>query len=137
MTQQLNATNLRLPNHFSALDETSCADNIPLATLFKAHGDRLRLQIIRLLKNCSSSTSEPCKIFQLCQSAISHHPKEALNRTDLLAQKLEGTAIFYRRETIAAVKHKKRQSAIKNSNDRENSAPMIKLERENIVATCG
>ena len=70
---------------------------VPLHTLFKALGDNLRTQVIRLLKDDSLSVSELCEVFQLRQSALSHHLK-ILVQADLLVRRREGTAIFYRRQ---------------------------------------
>ena len=67
-----------------------------LAPLFKALGDVLRLRILRLLKGDSLSVSELCEVFELRQSALSHHLK-ILVQSDLVVRRREGTAIFYRR----------------------------------------
>ncbi len=67
-----------------------------LAPLFKALGDVLRLRILRLLKGDSLSVSELCDVFELRQSALSHHLK-ILVQSDLVVRRREGTAIFYRR----------------------------------------
>ena len=71
-------------------------DGVTLAALFKALGDSLRLQIVRLLKSDSLSVSELCEVFDLRQSALSHHLK-ILVEAGLLVRRREGTAIFYRR----------------------------------------
>ena len=47
----------------------------PLAILLKAASDELRLQILRVLAQDSFSVSELCTIFDLRQSALSHHLK--------------------------------------------------------------
>ncbi len=72
------------------------AHGVTLAALFKALGDPLRLQIVRLLKGDSLSVSELCQVFELRQSALSHHLK-ILVEAELLVRRREGTAIFYRR----------------------------------------
>lgn len=69
----------------------------PLADLFKALGDPLRLQILRVLKDDSYSVSELCEVFDLRQSALSHHLK-VLVTVDLLVRRREGTVMFYRRQ---------------------------------------
>ncbi|NCZ63885.1 MAG: ArsR family transcriptional regulator, partial [Cellvibrionales bacterium] len=69
----------------------------PLPTLFKALGDDLRVQVLRLLKDESLNVSELCEVFQLRQSALSHHLK-VLVQANLLARKKEGTVTFYRRQ---------------------------------------
>ena len=67
-----------------------------LGVLFKALGDPLRLQIVRLLKGDSLSVSELCEVLDMRQSALSHHLK-VLVEVDLLVRRREGTAVFYRR----------------------------------------
>ncbi|WP_154647596.1 ArsR/SmtB family transcription factor [Luminiphilus syltensis] len=66
-------------------------------SLFKALGDALRLNILRVLHGDSFSVSELCDVFDLRQSALSHHLK-VLVAADLLVRRREGTAIFYRRQ---------------------------------------
>ncbi len=67
-----------------------------LTILFKALGDDLRLQILRVMAHDSFSVSELCEIFSIQQSALSHHLKVLVNAS-LLDRKKEGTATFYRR----------------------------------------
>ncbi len=71
--------------------------DIPLPALFKALGDDLRTQLLRVMSGDSFSVSELCDIFGIRQSALSHHLK-ILVQADLLARKREGTALFYRRQ---------------------------------------
>jgi len=73
-----------------------------LPVLFKALGDELRLQVLRLLKDESLNVSELCEVFQLKQSALSHHLK-ILVQAKLLGRKKEGTVTFYRREVPEGV----------------------------------
>lgn len=68
----------------------------PLAILLKAASDELRLHILRVLAQDSFSVSELCTIFDLRQSALSHHLKILID-AGLLNRRKEGTAIFYRR----------------------------------------
>lgn len=67
-----------------------------LASLCKAGGDVLRLQILRVLASDSFGVLELAQIFAMRQSGISHHLK-VLSQAGLLATRREGTAIFYRR----------------------------------------
>ena len=67
-----------------------------LASLCKAGGDPLRLQILRALVNDSFGVLELSKIFATGQSGISHHLK-VLAQAGLVATRREGNAIFYRR----------------------------------------
>ena len=67
-----------------------------IATLCKAAGDELRLQILRVLANDSFGVLELAHIFALGQSSISHHLK-VLATAGLVATRREGNAIFYRR----------------------------------------
>ncbi len=81
--------NLRAPLlDFSASDE--------LASLCKAGGDPLRLNILRALANDSFGVLELAQIFATGQSGISHHLK-VLAQAGLVATRREGNAIFYRR----------------------------------------
>ncbi len=73
-------------------------DSWPMAAaLFKALGDPLRLQILRVMSGDSFSVSELCEVFALRQSALSHHLKVLVN-ADWLTRRREGTAIYYRRQ---------------------------------------
>ena len=81
--------NLRAPQlRFEASDE--------LASLCKAGGDPLRLNILRALANDSFGVLELAQIFATGQSGMSHHLK-VLAQADLVATRREGNAIFYRR----------------------------------------
>ena len=81
--------NLRAPHlRFEASDE--------LASLCKAGGDPLRLNILRALANDSFGVLELAQIFATGQSGISHHLK-VLAQAGLVATRREGNAIFYRR----------------------------------------
>lgn len=72
------------------------APGAPLITFLKAASDELRLHILRVLAQDSFSVSELCTIFDLRQSALSHHLKILID-AGLLTRRKEGTAIFYRR----------------------------------------
>lgn len=81
--------NLRVPLlRFEASDE--------LASLCKAGGDPLRLNVLRALANDSFGVLELAQIFATGQSGISHHLK-VLAQAGLVATRREGNAIFYRR----------------------------------------
>jgi 2-polyprenyl-3-methyl-5-hydroxy-6-metoxy-1,4-benzoquinol methylase len=67
-----------------------------LAALLKAAGDELRLQILRVMAQDSYGVSELCDIFEMRQSALSHHLKILID-AGFLNRKKEGTATFYRR----------------------------------------
>ena len=67
-----------------------------LASLAKAAGDGLRLNILRALSNDSFGVLELAQIFAMGQSGISHHLK-VLAQAGLVATRREGNAIFYRR----------------------------------------
>ena len=68
----------------------------PLGMLLRAAGDDLRLSILRALAKDSFSVSELCIIFDLRQSALSHHLKILID-AGLLDRRKEGTAVFYHR----------------------------------------
>lgn len=67
-----------------------------LASLCKAAGDPLRLNILRVLSNDSFGVLELTQVFAIGQSGMSHHLK-VLAQAGLVATRREGNAIFYRR----------------------------------------
>ncbi len=78
---------------------TILADNIPTAQitqLCKAAGDPLRMQILRVLQQNSYGVLELCQVFNIRQSAMSHHLK-IMASAGLVSKRREGTTLFYRR----------------------------------------
>lgn len=71
-----------------------------LASLCKAGGDPLRLNVLRALANDSFGVLELAQIFDIGQSGMSHHLK-VLAQAGLVATRREGNAIFYRRSLPA------------------------------------
>jgi ArsR family transcriptional regulator len=71
-----------------------------LAHFCKASADELRLLILRVLRNDSYSVQELCLIFDLKQSAMSHHLK-VLAAAHWVTTRREGNSIFYRRLLLA------------------------------------
>jgi len=67
-----------------------------LASLYKACGDALRLEILRALKSDSFGVLELCEIFNIKQSGMSHHLK-VLSTQALVQTRREGNSIFYQR----------------------------------------
>ena len=78
-------------------DTPACYD--PLAALFKASGDPLRLEILRILGRDTYGVMELAAIFSLKQSAMSHHLK-VLAKAELVETQREGNSIFYRRPLL-------------------------------------
>ena len=74
--------------------ETEALDQ--LATLGKASGDVLRLQILRILSTESLGVLELCGVFDIRQPAMSHHLK-VLAQSGLVSTRKEGNTVFYRR----------------------------------------
>lgn len=68
----------------------------PLAAFLKAASDRLRLDILRVLRNDSFGVLELAQIFDVRQSGMSHHLKVLAN-AGLVSTRREGSSIFYRR----------------------------------------
>jgi 2-polyprenyl-3-methyl-5-hydroxy-6-metoxy-1,4-benzoquinol methylase/DNA-binding transcriptional ArsR family regulator len=68
----------------------------PLAAVYKASGDPLRLEILRVLRRETFGVLELCQLFDSKQSGMSHHLK-VLARAGLVESQREGNAIFYRR----------------------------------------
>ncbi|GAA3565525.1 MULTISPECIES: metalloregulator ArsR/SmtB family transcription factor [Marinobacter] len=67
-----------------------------LAPIFKASGDPLRLEILRVLRRDTFGVMELSQLFDMRQSGMSHHLK-VMNKAGLLEPQREGNAIFYRR----------------------------------------
>lgn len=78
----------------------SDAHHEQLASLLKAAGDPLRLDIVRVLAQDSFGVLELCQIFSMKQSGMSHHLK-VLTSAGLLTSRREGNSIFYRRAFFA------------------------------------
>lgn len=76
------------PERANALD--------PLAAVYKASGDPLRLEILRVLRRETFGVLELCQLLECKQSGMSHHLK-VLARAGLVESQREGNAIFYRR----------------------------------------
>ena len=70
-----------------------------LATLYKAGGDPLRLDILRVLQRDTFGVMELCRLFNMRQSGMSHHLK-VLTQAGLLEPQREGNATFYRRPLL-------------------------------------
>ena len=67
-----------------------------LAAFLKAAGDRLRLDILRVLRSDAFGVLELAQIFDVRQSGMSHHLKVLAN-SGLFSTRREGNSIFYRR----------------------------------------
>jgi ArsR family transcriptional regulator len=67
-----------------------------ITALSKAAGDPLRMQVLKVLQQNAYGVLELCQIFDIRQSAMSHHLKILAN-AGLVATRREGTTIFYRR----------------------------------------
>lgn len=70
--------------------------SIHLASLFKAAGDQMRLNILRIMQRDSYGVLELCRIFSVQQPSMSHHLK-VLAKAGAVATRREGNSIFYRR----------------------------------------
>jgi len=71
-------------------------DYAALATMSKATGDGLRLEILRVLSSDAFGVMELCQIFDYKQSGMSHHLK-VLAEAGLVTKRREGNSIFYSR----------------------------------------
>lgn len=67
-----------------------------LVPIFKASGDPLRLEIVRVLQRDTFGVLELSQLFGMRQSGMSHHLK-VLHKSGLVEPQREGNAIFYRR----------------------------------------
>jgi DNA-binding transcriptional ArsR family regulator len=67
-----------------------------LASVSKALGDELRLEILHVLRTESFGVLELCRILSIRQNALSHHLK-ILATAGLVSSRREGNSHFYRR----------------------------------------
>ena len=105
----------------------------PLAVLLKAASDELRLHILRVLAQDSFSVSELCTIFDLRQSALSHHLKILID-AGLLNRRKEGTAIFYRRALAEGPLHELQEQILQHIDEtpitRSNSLGIERVQQQ-------
>ena len=80
----------------SLTTHTDSATPESLAPIYKASGDPLRLEILRVLRRDTFGVLELSQMFDMRQSGMSHHLK-VLHKAGLLEPQREGNAIFYRR----------------------------------------
>jgi ArsR family transcriptional regulator len=80
----------------TAPQEAGTLDISAITALSKAAGDPLRMQVLKVLQQNAYGVLELCQIFDIRQSAMSHHLKILAN-AGLVATRREGTTIFYRR----------------------------------------
>jgi ArsR family transcriptional regulator len=85
-----------LNENASAPRDAATLDISAIAALTKAAGDPLRMQVLKVLQQNAYGVLELCQIFDIRQSAMSHHLKILAN-AGLVATRREGTTIFYRR----------------------------------------
>jgi len=81
--------------HFNSADN-ALSHIRQLSQVFKASGDELRLQLLRVLKKDAFGVTELTYLFGIKQSSMSHHLK-VLSQAGLIEPQREGNAIFYRR----------------------------------------
>jgi len=72
------------------------ADIGSVELILKASADSLRLGILQVLQHDSYGVLELCNLFQIKQSAMSHHLK-VLSGAGLVCTRRQGNALFYRR----------------------------------------
>ena len=83
-------------NNAARLTAVDASSSEQLAAFLKAAGDRLRLDILRVLRSDSFGVLELAQIFDVRQSGMSHHLKVLAN-CGLVSTRREGNSIFYRR----------------------------------------
>ncbi|MFL2529989.1 MAG: metalloregulator ArsR/SmtB family transcription factor [Porticoccaceae bacterium] len=83
----------------STFDQTAPQTVGAIGILCKAAGDPLRIQILKVLQQNAYGVLELCQIFDIRQSAMSHHLK-ILSNAGLVSSRREGTTIFYRRNPL-------------------------------------
>ena len=83
----------------STFDQTAPQAVSAIGILCKAAGDPLRIQILKVLQQNAYGVLELCQVFDIRQSAMSHHLK-ILSNAGLVSSRREGTTIFYRRNPL-------------------------------------
>ena len=83
----------------STFDQTAPQAVGAIGILCKAAGDPLRIQILKVLQQNAYGVLELCQVFDIRQSAMSHHLK-ILSNAGLVSSRREGTTIFYRRNPL-------------------------------------
>jgi len=83
----------------TTFDPTATSAVGSIGNLCKAAGDPLRIQILKVLQQNAYGVLELCQVFDIRQSAMSHHLK-ILSSAGLVATRREGTTIFYRRNPL-------------------------------------
>jgi len=83
----------------STYDQTAPQAVGAIGILCKAAGDPLRIQILKVLQQNAYGVLELCQVFDIRQSAMSHHLK-ILSNAGLVSSRREGTTIFYRRNPL-------------------------------------
>jgi DNA-binding transcriptional ArsR family regulator len=83
-----------MTNTSTAIPDAAPAD--ALATIYKASGDPLRLEIMRVLRRDTFGVLELSQLFDMRQSGMSHHLK-VMHKAGLVEPQREGNSIFYRR----------------------------------------
>ena len=87
------------PSVTSTFDQTAPQAVGAIGILCKAAGDPLRIQILKVLQQNAYGVLELCQVFDIRQSAMSHHLK-ILSNAGLVSSRREGTTIFYRRNPL-------------------------------------
>ncbi|MBX3706216.1 MAG: ArsR family transcriptional regulator [Pseudomonadales bacterium] len=98
-----------------------------LVTAAKAIADRLRVNVLRVLKEDSYGVLELCSILDIAQPALSHHLK-VLHEAGMTARRREGTSVFYRRAPAASPLHAAMLAAV----DAVDLTPAQRLQIERI-----
>ena len=98
----MNQSIPQTPSEFPLLTDIvqQKVDPLLLASLLKAAGDALRLDILRVLSQDSYGVLELSRLFDTKQSGMSHHLK-VLTNAGLLSSRREGNSIFYRRAYLS------------------------------------
>lgn len=103
-----------------------------LAPIFKASGDPLRLEILRVLRRDTFGVLELSQMFDMRQSGMSHHLK-VMHKAGLLEPQREGNAIFYRRP-LNLDSDKLTDQAIRQIFETIDRAPLPRHLEDNIEA---
>lgn len=97
MMPAMTQTPTAISAHNVPVEDASASE--ALASLLKAAGDPLRLQILAILAQNSYGVTELARIFDVRQSGMSHHLK-LLTAAGLTTSRREGNSIYYRRTMV-------------------------------------
>ena len=112
------------------------ASTVLTASIFKAAGDPMRLEILRIMRCDSFGVLELCKLFSIQQPSMSHHLKVLAN-AGLVTTRREGNSIYYRRGIASDVESQKLLGAFFDIVDGNDVSAQLAENLEKVQLTRG